>query len=159
MNQKTDVNRMLWIAWWSLWIVWWTFFFTVAIWTFPNCSKPQPQEPPEQAPPDTVIVHFHHDHEVVIIDSMFFICDSVDLLIQFTVIGDQSQPNIYDYYVNGIFRGRFTISKTYLKPTDLIFEVLFQNMVFGDIITIRVISGSLAGVVGSSIVGIECSGG
>ena len=127
------------------------------IFVFSNCSKHHPHEPPEQAPPDTVIVHEHHDHEIVVVDTMFFVCDTVDVLIQFTVIGDQSQPNIYQYYVNGVFRGRITIRETFLKPTAVTFEVLFEDMVSGDVVWIRPVSGSRAGVVGLAIVGRECS--
>ena len=149
---------------WILWFVFWAMLITVGICTFPNCSKNHPLEP---VPADTVfvhehhdhIVHEHHDHEIVVTDTLFqFItCDTVDLLIQFTVIGDQSQPNIYEYYVNGVFRGRITIRETFLKPTEVTFEVLFEGMASGDIITIRPVSGSRAGVVGLSVVGRECS--
>ena len=73
---------------------------TVSFLSFANCSKHQPHEPIEQAPPDTVVVidtltitdslHFHHDHP--------FICIVFDLEIEFTVIGDQSAPNEYAYF-------------------------------------------------------------
>lgn len=146
---------------WILWFVFWAMLITVGICTFPNCSKNHPLEPPEQVPPDTVFVHEHHDHEIIVTvtDTVFrFVaCDTVDILIQFTVIGDQSQPNIYEYYVNGVFRGRITIRETFLKPTEVTFEVLFEGMASGDIITIRPVSGSRAGVVGLSVVGRECS--
>lgn len=139
----------------------------VSFLSFANCSKNNPLEPPGQAPPDTVIVvvtdtvivHEHHDHEIVVTDSIFqfVVCDTVDLLIQFTVIGDQSQPNIYQYYVNGVFEGRIIVRETFLKPTEVTFEVLFQSIVSGDIISIRPVSGSRAGVVGISIVRRQCS--
>ena len=127
---------------------------------FASCTKHQPHEPPEQALPDTVIVHEHHDHEVVVTDTVFqfVICDTIDLTIEFTVIGDQSAPNIYHWFRNGIFVNEFVINEVFPKPTEIKFEVLFESVIFGDEITIRKISGSRAEVIGSAIIGIKCSG-
>ncbi len=131
----------------------------VSFLSFANCSKHQPHEPIEQAPPDTVVVidtltitdslHFHHDHP--------FICIVFDLEIEFTVIGDQSAPNEYAYFLNGVEVGRFIITETYAEPTEITFRVLFERVTFGDVITIQKISGSRAEAIGSAIVGIKCS--
>jgi len=76
----------------------------VSFLAFANCTKHQPHEPPEQVPPDTVIIHEHHDHEVVVTDTVFqfMICDTVDLMIEFIVLGDQSAPNRYPVYLNNV---------------------------------------------------------
>jgi len=138
MKQKTNATRVLWIAWW--------IFLFLSVCTFSNCSF-NPHEP------------HHHDHEIVVIVSVFVVCDTVDVLIEFTVIGAE-QPSIYEYYVNGVFVGRKTVMPTFLgEVIEVTFEVLFQSIVFGDVITIRPVSGSRAGVVGLSIVGTECAGG
>ena len=131
----------------------------VSFLSFANCTKHHSHEPTEQAPPDTVVVidtliitdslHVHHDHP--------FICIVFDLEIEFTVIGDQSAPNEYAYFLNGIEVGRFIITETYTEPTEITFRVLFERVTFGDVITIQKISGSRVEAIGSAIVGIECS--
>jgi len=129
-----------------------------------TCNKHQPHEPPVDVSPDTVVVvdtfHVHHDHEVVIIDTMFqnIICDIVDLTVQFTVIGDQSAPNVYHVLLNGVKVGEFVINDTFPEPTEVSFLFEFLGVIFGDEIAIRKISGSRAEVVESSIVDIKCSG-
>ena len=122
-----------------------------------GCTKHQPHEPPVDVTPDTV--HVHHNHEIVVVDTIFqdVICDIVDLTIEFIVIGDQSAPNIYAYFLNGIEVGRFVVEETFAQSTDVKFEVELVGLMFGDVITINVIEGSQAAVVGSSIIKIKCS--
>lgn len=125
--------------------------------TSQGCSKHHPHEPPDTVLPDTV--HVHHDHEVVIIDTVFqnVICDSVDLTVEFIVIGDQSAPNEYAYFLNEVEVGRFIVTDTFSEPTEITFYVVFEGVTFGDVITIRKISGSRADAIGSSIIDIKCS--
>lgn len=151
MQEKTDTTRMMWIAWW-------TVLLFMAICTFTNCSKHHPHEPPEQAPPDTVfiiktvIIHDHHNHPVT--------CDTVNVTVEFILIKDQSAPNIYGTYVNYVEYGdRIVISETSPIPVEVMFIRTFARLIFGDVITIRKIEGSRAETIGSSIIGIECSGG
>ena len=115
-----------------------------------GCSRhPIPTEPVPPVPPDTVVV----------VDTLtvFVICDTVDLTVQFTVIGDQSAPNEHAYYLNGVEVGRYIVSETYAEPTELTFDVVFAGVTFGDVITIRLISGSRADAIGSSIIDIKCT--
>jgi len=150
MNYKTDATRLL-------WYVWWTFLATMLFALVPNCSKHHPHDPPVEAPPDTVVIvdsvfiHEHHDHPIGVA------CDTVDLTIEFTVIGDQSAPNVYAYYRNGVEVGRFIVTDTFPEPTDVTFQVIFERIIPGDVITIKKIEGSRAGIVGSTIVEIRCS--
>ena len=125
---------------------------------FANCTKHQPHEPPEQVPPDTVIIHEHHDHEVVVTDTVFqfMICDTVDLMIEFIVLGDQSAPNRYPVYLNNVLYTTL-ITEAFPQITEVKFVVEFFGIVFGDVISIRDIKGSRAAIVGSAIVGIKCS--
>jgi len=128
-----------------------------------NCSKHHPHEPPVQSPPDTVVVvdtlHIHHDHEIVVTDTVFqnIICAMVDLTVRFTVIGDQSAPNVYHVLLNGVVVHIFIINDTFSEPTEVSFLFEFKNVIFGDEITIRKISGSRADVIGSAIINIKCS--
>ena len=116
-----------------------------------SCSKHHPHEP---AP-----IHVHHDHEVVVIDTVFQICDTVDLTVEFIVIGDQSAPNIYHVFLNDVLVAMLVINETFAEPTEIFYTVTFLNIVFGEVITIRKIEGSRAEAIGSSIVDIKCSGG
>ena len=106
--------------------------------------------------PDTT--HIHHDHTVHVHHDHPSSCDTVDIEIEFTVIGDQSAPNEYAYFLNGVEIGRFIITETYAEPTEITFRVTFERIIFGDVITIQKISGSRAAVIGSAIIGITCSG-
>ncbi len=153
LQQKTDATGVLWVLFWAMLI-------TVGICTFPNCSKHHPHEPPEQVPPDTVfvtvavfdttIVHEHHDH--------LGTCDTVDLTVEFTLIKDQSAPNIYAIFLNGVEVGRIVISETSPTPVEVMFVWTFERFVIGrDSISIQKISGSRAETIGSRIVKIECS--
>ena len=118
-----------------------------------GCRKNHPLEP--DVPPDTVVVV----DTVVVTDTTFRICDTVDLTIEFIVIGDQSKPNVYVVSLNEIFVYMFIVDETFSEPTEIKFEVDFPGVKFGDVITIKVVEGSRAAVVGSSIVDIKCSGG
>ena len=91
------------------------------------------------------------------IDTLFLTCEVVDLTIRFTVTGDQSAPNVYAYFVNGVELGRFVVSEIFPEVTEVTFEVEFLGVVFGDVITIRKIEGSRSESIGSSIIGIKCS--
>ncbi len=124
--------------------------------TFQGCTKTHPHEP---VPADTV--HVHHDHEIVVTDTVLqdVICEIVDLSIGFVVIGDQSAPNVYAYFVNGIEWGQLRVEWTFENPANVWFEVEFLGLQFGDVITIKVVEGSRAAVVGLSILDIKCSGG
>lgn len=130
----------------------------VSFLAFSNCTKHQPHEPPEQVPPDTVIIHEHHDHEIVVTDTVFqfMICDSIDLIIEFIGIGDQSAPNIYPIYLNDVLYVSL-ITEVFPQITEVKFLIEFFGIVFGDVIAIRDIKGSRAAIVGSAIVGIKCS--
>ncbi len=149
MQQKTDATRVLWFMLWAT-------LFTVAICTFPNCGKWHPHDPPEKAPPDTVIVvdtvfvHEHHDHPGT--------CDTVDVTIEFTLIKDQSAPNVYAIYLNGVEWDRIVISETSPTPVEVMFVRRFERFVIGrDSISIQKIEGSRAETIGSRIVKMECS--
>ena len=149
MQQKTDATRILWFMLWAT-------LFTVMICTFPNCGKHHPHEPPVEAPPDTVvvvdtlIVHEHHDH--------LRTCDTVDVTIEFTLIEDQSAPNVYAIFVNGVEWDRIVISETSPTPVEVKFIRTFERFVIGrDSISIQKIEGSRAETIGSKIVKMECS--
>lgn len=149
MQQKTDATRILWFMLWAT-------LFTVAICTFPNCSRHPILEPPVQAPPDTVVVvdtliiHEHHDHPGT--------CSIVDVTIEFTLIKDQSAPNIYAIYLNGVEVDRIVISETSPTPVEVMFLRTFDRFVIGrDSISIQKIEGSRAETIGSRIVKMECS--
>lgn len=153
LQQKTNAIRILWFIIWSM---------AVGIYIFPNCSKNNPVEPPGQVPPDTVIV------EVVIIDTVIVtivdtmivpvICNTVDLTIEFTLIKDQSAPNIYAIFLNGVEVERIVISEISLTSVEVMFERTFERFVVGrDSISIRKIEGSRAETIGTRIARIECS--
>ena len=163
MQEKTYVTRVLWITWW-------TVMFLMAIYTFLNCSKHHPHEPPEQAPPDTVvvvdtlIVHEHHDHPDTVAvhehHDHLVRCDTVDMTVEFTLIKDRSAPNIYAIFRNGVEVERIVISETAPVPTEVMFTRTFERFVIGqETISINKIEGSRAETIGSTIIGIECSGG
>ena len=146
-------------GWFILWAI---LMVPIWIFIFSNCSKNHPLEPPEQAPPDTVIV------EVVIIDTVIVTivdtvivpvtCDTVDMTVEFTLIKDQSAPNVYAVFLNGVEVERFVISETSQTPVEVMFVWTFERFVIGrDSISIQKISGSRAETIGSRIVKIECS--
>ena len=123
-----------------------------------GCSKyhDHPNTPDdEHAPPDTVVVI--DTLIITTVDTVFVSCDTVDLTVQFTVIGDQSAPNEYAYFLNGQEVGRFVVSETYAEPTEIYFDVVFERVSFGDVISIKKISGSRAEAIGSAIINIKCS--
>jgi len=127
-----------------------------------SCDK-APQEPPEHVHHDHEVVvvdsfHVHHDH--VVIDTVFqnMICDTVDMIIEWTVTGDESAPNTYNVYLNGILVYHFNTEEFPFGLTEVKFEVEFFGIVFGDVITIEK-DGSQAEIISSLIVDIKCSGG
>ena len=122
-----------------------------------SCTKHHPHEPPEQVPPDTVVVHFHHDHIITLPDTVFVSCFKVDITVEFILIADRSQPNIHDVFLNGEYYETITITETFPIPTEVFRQVSFKGIVFGDVITIRKVSGSKAESLGSSIIDIRCS--
>ena len=150
LQQKTDATRILWFIFWAMLMI------PIWIFAFSNCSKSHPHEPPEQAPPDTVVVvdtvtiHEHHDHPGI--------CDTVDMTVEFTLIKDQSAPNVYAIFLNGVEVERIVISETSPTPVEVVFVRTFERFVIGrDSISIQKISGSRAETIGSRIVKIECS--
>ena len=134
-------------------IIWAAIFIMVMSLTA-NCSKNQTIRPTPDAAPDTVVVV---DSFFVKADTLFFICDTVDLTIKFTVIGDQSAPNVYAYFRNGVEVGRFVITDKFAEPTEVSFVVEFLRMTLGEVITIKKIEGSRAEAIASSIIDIKCS--
>lgn len=158
---KSLFSMLLWISqnWLKVGSVILFCLWVFAVYVFPSCSKHQPHEPPVIVPPDTVVVvdsvfiHEHHDHPISVA------CDTFDLTIEFTVIGDQSAPNIYAYFRNGVEVGRFVVTDTFDEPTEITFQVIFERITLGDVITIKKIEGSRAEAIGSAIVLISCSGG
>lgn len=161
MNRKTSTVEF--VFWLILLIV-----GVIALLSIPNCSKHHPHEPPEQAPhdtvvvvdtlivhehhehPDTVTVHEHHDHPGT--------CDTVDVTIEFTLIKDQSAPNVYAIFLNGVEWDRIVISETSPTPVEVTFVRTFERFVIGqDSISIQKIEGSRAETIGSKILKMECS--
>jgi len=132
-----------------------------------GCGKHHPHPPiaPEPDPviPDTVVVidtvtvfvvgdsvfiHEHHDHSVA--------CNTVDLIVEFIVTGDESA--VYAYFINGDEVGRFVVVDSIDGLIEVTFRAVFQNVVLGDIITIRKVDGDdETAVIGASLVGILCS--
>ena len=132
-----------------------------------NCTKhhPHPIAPePDPVIPDTVVVidtvtvfvvgdsvfiHEHHDHGVA--------CNTVDLIVEFIVTGDESA--VYVYFLNGEEVGRFAVVDMEDDVAEVTFQAIFQNVTLGDIITIRKVDGDdEAAVIGASLIGILCSG-
>ena len=163
MKGKTDKTEVI--------FLWFLFIFIVggfALLALPNCSKHHPHEPIEQAPADTVVVidtltvHEHHDHpDTVTVHEHHEhqgICDTVDITIEFTLIKDQSAPNIYAIFLNDVEVYRIIISETSPTPVEVKFIWTFERFVIGrDTITIRKIEGSRAETIGSKIIKMECS--
>ena len=129
-----------------------------------NCSKhdhhdhpENPILPPEETVPDTVtviisdsiFVHEHHEHSVA--------CNTVDLIVEFIVSGDESA--VYAYFLNGEEVGRFAVVDMEDDEAEVTFQAVFRSVTRGDIITIRKVDGDdEAAVIGASLVGILCSG-
>jgi len=144
MNKLTKPLLGL-LFWISMFFLGW-FLLSV----LPGCTKNQPNEPPEQFPPDTVFIEV----------PVFVACDTVDLVIEFTLIKDQSAPNVYAILRNGVEVDRIVISDTALKPTEVIFVKVFERFVIGqETIAIKRIEGSRAETIGSAIIAIRCSSG
>ena len=161
MQQKTDATRILWLILFAI-------LLAIGITALPNCSQHHPHEPPEQDPPDTVVIidtltiHEHHDHpDTVTVHEHHEhpgICDTVDITIEFTLIKDQSAPNIYAIFLNDVEVERIVISETSPVPVEVKFVRTFERFVIGrDTITIRKIEGSRAETIGSKILKMECS--
>jgi len=129
---------------------------------FASCGKHHPHpiapEPnPDPIIPDTVVVvisdtifvHEHHEHSLA--------CDTVDLIIEFTVAGDESA--VYAYFKNGNEVGRFVVVDMSDDVAEITFQAVFQNVTLGDVISIRKIDGDdEASVIGAALLGILCSG-
>lgn len=128
-----------------------------------GCGK-TPQEPPEHIHHDHEVVvvdsfHVHHDHTVVVIDTIFQneICDSLDMVIEWTVTGDESAPNKYPIYLNDFLYALYLTEEFPFGLTEVKFEIEFFGLVFGDVIRIEK-EGSKAEVISISIIDIKCSG-
>lgn len=154
MRQKTDATRILWILF--------SVYMLAVCFAFTNCGKHHDHP---FAPEDHDHSHEHpHEHDTKP-DTVFIevpvnvTCDTVDLEIEYTLIGDQSVPNIYAEYRNNVeVLPHIVISETYPAPTELLFRRQHDGFILGqETITIRKIEGSRAETIGSAIVGIECS--
>jgi len=149
MKTKSLYNLLFCI---SLFLLWMFLLFTL-----PSCSKHHPHEPIIDVPPDTIavidtlIIHEHHDHPFGVA------CNTVDVTIEFILIGDQSAPNVYAIFRNGVEVDRIIIMETYVEPTELTFVREFLNMTLGEVIAIKKIEGSKAETIGSAIIEIKCS--
>ena len=153
MQQKTDATRILWFMLWAT-------LFTVMICTFPNCGKHHDHPPLEPVPADTVVIVITDTLfvDVLVTDTLFVVCDTVDLDIEFTLIKDQSAPNVYAIFLNGVEWDRIVISETSPIPVEVKFLRTFERFVIGrDTISIKKIEGSRAETIGSKIVKTECS--
>ena len=139
-------------------ILWAAIFIMLTALT--NCSKNR-DKVLDSVPADTVFVVVTDTIfiDVTVTDTLLVTvtCDTVDLTIEFIVIGDQSAPNVYAYFRNGTEVGRFVVTETFAEPTEVSFVVSFLRMTLGEVITIKKIEGSRAEAIASSIIGIKCS--
>jgi len=136
--------------------LWLTFLVGLIITTLviQVCSKNpgEPELPPDDDCPELNCI----DCPPVFID-VPVICEVVDLTIEFTVIKDQSAPNVYGIYREGILIETITIEDTSPNPVPVTFDRTFFSYRFGESIELRKESGSRAETLSQKIVGIVCA--
>ena len=130
-----------------------TIIFIFLILIIVNCSKsgrnPVSTVPDEEiASCDTVFVD--------VFTEVIAICDTFNLSVEFTLIKDQSAPNIYGVFKNNREVDRIIIADTSPTPVEVIFPFVFNVLTFNDKIFVRKIEGSRAEAIGSQITDIEC---
>ena len=129
------------------------FLFVLALLFAPHgCSKnpgePEPTpDPCLECPPVFIQVPG---------DSVFVVCDEVDLTVEFTVKKDQSQPNDYVIEREGFPDEPVSITDTSPAPVDTSFTRVFENYT-GERFSIKIIAGSKAETIGVAIIDLKCS--
>lgn len=149
MQQETHTTQK--ISGWAFWAIisalLWSALFSIGC----GRSHDHPFAPKEHEHP--------HEHDPVFVEiPVFVVCDTVDLEVEFTLIKDQSAPNVYAIFRNGVEVDRIVISETAPAPTEVKFLYRFDRFVIGqETISIQKVLGSRAETIGSALVKIECS--
>ena len=96
------------------------------------------------------------DPDPVPCDTVFVVCGTLDITVEFMVIKDRSAPNVYLRKRAGHPDKTYTVIETSPTPIPFVFTEVFEDYT-GEAFSIEKVSGSLAEALGIAIVKLECA--